>query len=146
MPLRGEGINFMNNIRIAKAIALVSLVGIFGCGGSDGTADSALPSLYTGNYTGTWSSPGLNIESQTMTLVVLSDGSLTGTMIRSGNTGTVGGIINKTGRITATTSYAASGNYIIGGTATSANGHLTGSLVISYLGRDYMATFDVAGS
>ena len=135
----------MKNNLITKGLLFASLIGIVGCGGGS-TADTALPSLYMGSWTGTWSSPGLNIDSQAMTLVVLADGSLTGTMARSGTSGTVGGIINKTGNITATASYTASGNYIIGGTATSANGHLVGSLVLSYLGRDYMATFDVAGS
>lgn len=115
---------------------------LIGCGGA--TSNSPLPSLYAGSWTGTWNSPDLKASSQAMTFTILSDGSLSGSMARTGGSGTVGGVVNGSGHVTATAAFTASGNYVMGGTVTSANGHLVGSLAISYLGREYMATFDLA--
>lgn len=81
-----------------------------------------------------------------MTATVGADGSLSGTMNRGAESGTLGGVINGTGHVTATASFVANGNYVIGGATTLFRGHMVGSLSVSYLGTEYLATFDVAAS
>ena len=127
--------------KLGLAASVLGLM-IVGCGGSGTSA--TLPSLYRGSWTGSWSSTSLN-EQSTVALTVLADGSFSGSMGRSGGqSGTFVGVINNQGRLTGSTGFAASGNYLIGGAVTLVNGSLTGSMAISYLGQDYLGTFNAA--
>ncbi len=127
--------------KLGLAASVLALI-IVGCGGSGTSA--ALPSLYRGSWTGNWSSSSMN-EASTVALTVLADGSFTGTMGRSGGqSGTFVGVINNQGRLSGSTGFAASGNYLIGGSVTLTNGSLTGSMAISYLGQEYLGSFNVA--
>ena len=128
----------------ALATIVLANVALVGCGGTSTTGN--LPNLYRGAYTGTWTCPSLNLTSQTLTMTIGVDGSFSGTMNRGAEAGTFGGVVNGSGHIVGTTVYTANGNYVIGGTTTKFNGHLVGSLSVSYQGTEYLATFDVAGA
>lgn len=123
------------------AIALFGIALLSGCGGSGNTA--LLPSLYAGNWSGTWASGDAN-DNGNMSFVVTTDGSLSGTMTdKLGATGTVAGFVNKSGSLTAVTSFATGGNMVIGGTVTTNGGRLVGSFSYTRLGVNYGGNFDV---
>lgn len=126
------------------AIALFGLALLSGCGGAGDTA--LLPSLYLGNWSGTWSSGDAN-DTGKMSFIVTTDGSLSGTMTdKTGTTGTIAGFINKSGSLTAVTSFAAGGNMVIGGTVTTNGSRLVGSFSYTRLGVNYGGNFDVGPS
>jgi hypothetical protein len=125
-------------IRSGLALSSAALL-IAGCGGSNNT--SVLPNLYAGSWTGTWAGPLAN-DGGSVALTVAADGSVAGTMSRSGGlSGTLGGIVNNTGKLTATTNYPSSGNFIISGQVVLNQGSLDGSFNYSWLGTLYQGTF-----
>jgi hypothetical protein len=111
-----------------------------GCGGSNSSSDP-LPSIYAGTWSGSWSGP-LSNDGGTLTFAVSADGSLSGSMSRAGNiAGSISGIINSTGKLTATTAFPTSGNFIISGQVVAQPGILSGSFNYSWLGENYTGTF-----
>lgn len=122
-------------------IALIGLALLSGCGGAGNT--SVLPSLYKGNWSGTWASGDAN-DNGNIAFAVTTDGSLSGTMTdKSGSTGNIAGFVNKSGNLTAVTSFAAGGNMVIGGTVTTNGGRLVGSFSFTRLGVNFGGNFDV---
>jgi|LauGreDrversion4_2_1035121.scaffolds.fasta_scaffold640626_1 hypothetical protein len=122
-------------------IALFGLALLTGCGGAGDTA--FLPSLYKGSWTGTWASGDAN-DNGNISFAVTTDGSLSGTMAdKTGATGNIAGFVNKSGSLTAVTSFAAGGNMVIGGTVTTNGGRLIGSFTYTRLGVNYGGNFDV---
>lgn len=126
---------------IAKNLigAAVAAACLAGCGGSSSSSDP-LPSLYMGSWTGTWSGPLTN-DGGTLTFTVTADGSFSGSMSRSSGSGTIGGIISNTGKMTGTASFATDGNFLISGQVVSAPGTLSGSFNYSWLGQEYTGSF-----
>jgi hypothetical protein len=123
------------------AIALFGLALLSGCGGAGDTA--LLPSLYKGSWAGTWASADAN-DNGSISFVVTTDGSVSGSMAdKSGATGTIAGFINKSGSLTAVTSFPTGGNMVIGGTVTTNGGRLVGSFSYTRLGVNYGGNFDV---
>jgi hypothetical protein len=123
------------------AIALFGLALLSGCGGAGNT--SLLPSLYAGNWAGTWDSGDAN-DNGNMSFVITTDGSLSGSMVdKVGATGSIAGFVNKSGSLTAVTSFPAGGNMVIGGTVTTNGGRLVGSFSYTRLGVNYGGNFDV---
>ncbi len=122
-----------------RAVLIGSMViAVAGCGGSN---TSTLPSLYEGSWNGTWNGPQTN-DGGTLTFTVSADGSVTGTMSRKGGlSGSFGGIINNTGKLTATSAFSGSGNFIISGQVALGSGSLSGSFNYDWLGSEYQGTF-----
>ncbi len=131
----------MNGIQRAALIGSMVVL-VAGCGGS---SSSTLPSLYAGSWTGTWNGP-LTSDGGSLVFSVTSDGSLQGTMSRKGGlSGAFNGVINSTGKITATTAFPTSGNFVITGQAVLGAGTLSGSFNYSWLGGQYQGTFSETG-
>jgi hypothetical protein len=128
----------LNRNRFGILISTAAVM-LAGCGGSSN--NSTLPSLYAGSWSGTWSGPLAN-DGGALTFAVTSDGSVSGTMARSGNlSGAFGGVINNTGRLTATSSFPSSGNFVITGQVVLSAGAMSGSFSYSWLGSEYQGTF-----
>ena len=129
--------------RIQSIVAPVMTAAIFamtiGCGGAGDTGN--LPSLYQGSWGGTWAS-GSGSDNGNVSLTVSADGSVSGTMTRKVGSGTVAGLIEKNGRISAVSSYAAGGNMVIGGSVQLTAGRLIGSFNYVQTGVSYAGTFD----
>jgi len=125
--------------RAVLAGALFSLIALSGCGGAGDTAN--LPSLYQGNWGGTWSS-GAGRDSGTISLVVLMDGSVSGSIARSSGSGSISGFIQKNGKLNAVASFAAGGNMVMGGNVQLTNGRLVGSFSYVMMGVEYAGFFD----
>jgi len=130
----------MNKIQLS-ILTGAAMFAMAGCGGSD-NSNSVLPSLYAGTWTGTWSGPLAN-DGGALSFTVSADGSLTGSMSRDGGSisGSISGIVNNAGRLTATTGFPTSGNFIIGGTVVLSNNGLAGSFTYSWLGNMYQGSF-----
>jgi hypothetical protein len=120
-------------------LAAGAAVAMIGCGGSN---NGTLPSLYVGSWTGTWSSPTAN-DGGSITMVVVDDGSISGTIGRTGGvSATLGGVINNTGHFTATTtSFSNGGAFLMNGAVVLNNGALFGSFTYGYLGESYSGSF-----
>jgi hypothetical protein len=130
----------MNKIQRSILIGTVMFAAA-GCGGSD-NSNSVLPSLYEGTWIGTWTGPLAN-DGGSLGFTVSADGSMTGSMSRSGGSisGPISGVISNSGRLTATTGFPTSGNFIIGGQVVLGNGTLSGSFTYSWLGNQYQGSF-----
>ncbi len=123
------------------AIALFGLALLSGCGGSGDT--SVLPSIYRGSWSGTWGSGDAN-DNGNIAFAITNDGSLSGSMTdKLGTTGNIAGFVNKSGSLTAVTSFTGGSNMVIGGTVTTNGGRLVGSFSYTRLGVTYGGNFDV---
>ena len=124
------------------AICATAAVVMAGCGGSD-NSNSTLPSLYAGSWSGTWAGPEAN-DGGSLTWTVTSDGSLSGTMDRTGGvSGSTSGVISNTGQFTSTAGFATDGNFLIRGAVAIDNGDLVGSFSYSWLGKVYQGTLSL---
>jgi hypothetical protein len=134
-------VNAISRFFIVGAVALLAM----GCGGSDNST-TTLPSLYANAWTGTWSGPLAN-DSGTLSFTITSDGSLSGTMTRTGGlSGTISGIVNGTGKLTATAAFTTGGNFIISGQMVLNSGTLSGDFNYDWLGGQYAGTFSETAS
>ena len=120
-------------------IAVLAGVIIIGCGGAGDTGN--LPSLYQGSWSGNWSSPDAN-DSGAIAFTVAVDGSLTGTIANKSGSGTFGGLINKSGHLTAVGSFASGGNMVIGGMVTMSSGRISSNFNYTQMGIQYGGSFD----
>jgi hypothetical protein len=128
----------MSFVRYGLAISAAALI-LSGCGGS--SSSTPLPSLYEGSWSGSWTSQLAN-DGGTLTFAVAADGSVSGSISRTGNlSGTFGGIIDNTGRLTATATFPSSGNFLITGQVLLSDSDLNGSFAYSWLGSEYQGTF-----
>jgi len=125
--------------RALIAGSLFGLIALSGCGGAGDTAN--LPSLYQGTWSGNWSS-GAGRDSGTISLVVLMDGSVSGTIARSSGSGNVSGFIQKNGKLSAVASFSTGGNMVMGGNVQLTNGRLVGSFSYAMMGIEYAGFFD----
>lgn len=122
---------------MAALIALLLLV--TGCGGG---ADSTLPSIYRGVYSGTWADPTSN-DSGTFTLTVFANGSITGNMAstQTGTSAPMSGQVDQTGNFDMIAGFGASGNFVMNGTMVLVDTSLLGSFDYQFLGGTYMGSF-----
>lgn len=112
---------------------------IVGCGGAGDT--SHLSSLYQGSWSGSWNSSDAN-DSGAISLTVTADGSFTGSIANKFASGTFGGQINKSGRLTAIGSFTSGGNMIVGGAVTMSSGRLSSTFSYTVNGIQYGGSFD----
>lgn len=120
-------------------IAVAAGLLIIGCGGAGDTGN--LPSLYQGSWSGTWNSPDAN-DSGNIAFTVAVDGSLTGTISNKSASGTIGGLINKSGKLTAVASFASGGNMVIGGAVVMSSGRISSNFNYTQMGIQYGGSFD----
>ena len=119
---------------VAAAVVLTA------CGGG---TNRTIPSLYAGAWSGTWNGVESN-DGGTMTLTVTSDGSTSGTMTRAGGLGgTLAGVINNTGHLTASVSFPSSGNFVVNGQVVLNVAALDGSFNYSWLGQNYTGSLSL---
>jgi hypothetical protein len=116
---------------------------VIGCGGAGDT--SHLSSMYQGAWTGTWNSSDAN-DGGAITLTVTADGSYTGTIANKFTTGTLGGQIDKTGRLTGVASFTTGGNMIMGGAVTMSSGRISSNFSYVVNGIQYGGSFDCGPS
>jgi hypothetical protein len=112
---------------------------VIGCGGAGDTGH--LSSLYQGAWSGNWNSSDAS-DGGGISLTVTADGSFTGTIANKFASGTFGGHIDKTGRLTAIASFASGGNMIIGGAVTMSSGRLSSNFSYVVNGIQYGGSFD----
>jgi hypothetical protein len=112
---------------------------VIGCGGAGDT--SHLSSLYQGSWNGTWRSSDAS-DGGALSLKVTADGSFSGTIANKFNSGTFGGQIDKSGRLTGIASFAAGGNMIIGGAVTMSSGRISSNFNYVVNGIQYGGSFD----
>lgn len=124
-----------------KKYGLVAILAglVVGCGGAGDT--SHLSSLYQGAWTGSWNSSDAN-DGGAIAMTVTSDGSFTGTIATRFNSGSIGGQIDKDGRLTAIASFTAGGNMIIGGAVTMSSGRISSNFNYNKNGIQYGGSFD----
>lgn len=126
-------------MRKVGILAIVAAGLIIGCGGAGDTGK--LPSLYVGSWTGTWTSPDAN-DSGAIDFTVANDGSVTGTIANKTASGTLGGLIDKNGKLTAVGSFASGNNMVIGGAVTMSSGRLSSNFNYVSMGIQYGGSFD----
>jgi hypothetical protein len=135
-------------IRLPFCVLLVALLAlIVGTSGCGGTADNAvIPSFYRGNFSGTWASiPGQ--DGGPIQFVIQSDGSLGGTIGRKPNiSGSLAGMVDRSGRFTAIADFGPNGNFVIGGNLVLINSQIQGSFAYQFLGVEYSATMNLSES
>jgi hypothetical protein len=124
-----------------RKYALVALLAglVVGCGGAGDT--SHLSSLYQGSWSGNWNSSDAN-DGGAIGLVVTSDGSFTGTIATKFASGTLGGRIDKSGRLTGVGSFTTGSNMIIGGAVTMSSGRISSNFTYVVNGVQYGGSFD----
>ena len=124
-----------------KRYALVALLAglVIGCGGAGDT--SHLSSQYQGAWTGTWNSSDAN-NGGAITLTVTADGSFAGTIATKTASGTFGGQINNSGRLTGVGSFASGSNMLIGGEVVISSGRLSSNFSYTVNGIQYGGSFD----
>ncbi|MBI1335095.1 MAG: hypothetical protein GC165_19705 [Armatimonadetes bacterium] len=119
------------------AVAAASL--IIGCGGAGDTSN--LPSLYVGDWTGTWTSVDAN-DTGAIALTVTSNGSFSGTIATKTDSGTISGVIDKHGSMNAIGTFTNSPNMVITGAVTLNNGDITSNFTYTVNGVKYGGSFD----
>ena len=124
-----------------KRYALVAILAGFvvGCGGAGDT--SHLTSFYQGAWSGSWNSSDAN-DSGAINFTVTSDGSFSGSIATKFASGSIGGQIDKDGRVTAIATFSSGGNMIIGGAATISSGRISSNFNFTKNGIQYGGSFD----
>lgn len=125
-------------------LPLLALALLGGCGGG-GSDDELRPSLYEGNWSGTWTSATAG-DGGSISMVISPDGSLVGSMGRStGATGTLVGTVSRAGEWTATAGFGASGNFRISGQLLRADDQLLSNYTYIWLGTTYGGSLTMTG-
>ena len=124
-----------------RQLAVVAILAglIVGCGGAGDTGH--LTSMYQGAWTGTWNSSDAN-DGGAIALTITADGSFTGTIANKFTSGTIGGQIDKSGRLTGVGSFTAGNNMIIGGAVTMSSGRISSNFSYVVNGIQYGGSFD----
>jgi hypothetical protein len=109
------------------------------CGGTGDNNLAANP--YARQWVGTWVS-STQPNNGTISMKILADGSISGTMITLTDSGILGGTITRTGTINMINSFDGGGNMTITGQAVLNNGRLIGSFTYTIGGNSFAGSFD----